>query len=337
MVRMKDAISIVIPCHGGASTIERTIDSALGQNEGAVRLIVVIDEDCAVTDAILERVCDDRISVIRNRRTLGAPASRNIGLAKVQTPYVTFLDSDDFYLGDLIAPLVRQMAAEAADIGFGPSIWWNSQHGYTHHRIPRFRDQEDVFVKWFGKRVNVNTSAVVWRTDYVRAIGGWDEELHRNQDGDVALRAMLLGARFTQSSSGAGVWTNDRSLTRITTRTDNLDSLIRLVDKFLNMRSAAVPDLARIAACLDYCLVIAHLAYSNAQDAIGDQAMARRRERGVSDHQGDLLHVLSVSTRHLPIGLRMSAWRLIRSARDAVQRIGSTRESSIQRPATRAD
>lgn len=318
-------ISVVIPSFGGADTIRRAVETSFSQARGNVRVIVVIDDDCDTTEKTLQDMNDARIEILRNERNSGAPVSRNRGLARVTTSFVTFLDCDDFYDGDFLAPLVEAMKAHSADIGFGPSIYWTPQRGYENRRVPTYRDSKDVFVKWLGQRINVNTAAIVWRTDYVREIGGWDEALGRNQDGDIALRAILNGARFAQSSSGAGVYSNEdfRSRFRISTRTDNLSSLLRVVDKFLGSKSNVVPDSARIAACAEYCLVIAHLAYSNAQDVIGDEAMARRQALGFKNHRGDLAHILSVSSRFVPKGPRMAFWRSFRASREFVLRIKS--------------
>ena len=312
-------ISIVIPSFGGAATVSRATTSALSQAGGRVRAIFVIDDDCGHTRRILESLDDARIGIVSNQRPLGAPASRNVGLGLVDTPFVTFLDVDDFYEGDFLAPLFRTMAEQSSDIGFGPSVSYSPRFSFERYRIPNYRNQEDVFVKWLGRRINVNTAAVVWRTDYIRSIGGWDEKLQRNQDGEIALRSMLLGAGFAQSREGAGVWFDDRSINRITTRTDNLDSLLYIVDKFLEMSSPVVPDPARITACARYCLVIAHLAFSNGQDEVGARALEKRRSLGFADYSGDWRFVASAATRLIPKEPRLAFWSALRKSRDSVK------------------
>ena len=72
-------LSVVVPAYRARHTISRTIDSALGQCGGQVRVIVVIDDGSEETLKLLERRKDDRISVVMNERKLGAPASRNRG------------------------------------------------------------------------------------------------------------------------------------------------------------------------------------------------------------------------------------------------------------------
>ncbi len=312
-------ISVVIPAFEASATISRAVTSTLAQAGGRVRAIVVIDDNCRTTENILTALGDPRITIIRNARNLGAPKSRNRGLAIAATPYVAFLDCDDFYHGDFLGPLIRKMQPESADIGFGPSLWWSPQRGIEHVRIPAYRNPEDVFVQWLGWQINVNTASVVWKTDFVRQIKGWDEDIRRNQDGEIALRAMLLGAHVAQSQDGAGVWTNDRSRRRITTRTDNLESLLAIVDKLLAIPSDVIPHQAKTSACSNYCLMIAHLAYSNDQDEIGNLALAQRRALGVAEYSGPLSYRLSTFTRFIPRGPRKLMWKSIRKMRDIFQ------------------
>lgn len=328
-------ISVVIPAFDASATIARAVTSALAQADGRVRTIVVIDDNCRTTENILTAMRDPRIAIERNVCNLGAPKSRNRGLAMTTTPYVTFLDGDDFYHGDFLGPLIRKMQSESADIGFGPSVWWSPQRGIEHVRIPAYRNQEDVFVQWLGRQINVNTASVVWKTDFVRQIKGWDESIGRNQDGEIALRAMLLGAHFAQSQEGAGVWTNDRSLQRITTRTDNLESLLAIVDKLLAIPSKVISHQAKTAACSNYCLMIAHLGYSNDQDEIGDLALAQRLALGVADSSGSRSYRFFTFTRFIPRGPRKLMWKSIRKTRDIIQsaKFRITRPFSARRPA----
>lgn len=303
-------VTVVTPCYNDAGTIGRAIASALQQDGGNVSVIVV--DDGGEARPSRAELGDRRITVLTNQRNLGAPASRNRGLDLVTTPFVSFLDADDRFDGDFLAPLIRAMEVADADIGFGPSVTWNPQRGYGARRLARYRDHADAFSQWLGKRNNVNCASVLWSTRFVRAIGGWDCDISRNQDGEIALRAILKGANFVTSDQGAGVWTNDRTLPRITTRNDNFGSLLQIVDKFLALRSAVVPDDTRVRVCARYCLTIAHLAFASGQDEIGRQALHRRRALGFSDYDADWRYVLSASLRVVPRMPRIMLWRLVR-------------------------
>jgi hypothetical protein len=132
----------------------------------------------------------------------------------------------------------------------------------------------------------------------------------RNQDGELALRAMLLGARFAQSTSGAGVWCNHSGPSRISERTDNLGALLDVVDKLARISSQSVPGSVRRKAAASHLHNIALRAYRVGQDEVGDEAMRRRRALGYADSQGSLTCRAAVALRALPRGPRSLMWRL---------------------------
>ena len=300
-------VTTVIPCFQAADTIARAVASALSQNRGAIRVITVIDGPCADTQRIVERLNDPRVSLVVNQTNLGAPASRNRGLGLATSPYISFLDADDYFEGDLLGPLVALMQEEKADLGFGPSVHLHPQ--YTRRFGPDYVDHEDAFVRWFSGIQNVNTASVAWSASYLRSIGGWDEAIRRNQDGELALRAILLGARFARSFEAAGVWVNNSGGARITSRTDNLGALIDVVDKFEKMRSDVVPDSARLFACGCRLRRIAMLAYRAGDLGVAAEAMARRRRLGFPDPKFDTDRLMAALANPLSPKQREAAWR----------------------------
>lgn len=303
-------ITVVIPCYQADRTVIRAVDSALSQCDGKVSIVVVIDDGSETTLGLVKQLGDPRIRTVMNERNLGAPASRNRGLELAATPFVSFLDADDFYEGDFLAPLIALMEREDSDVGFGPSVYWNERDGYTYRYVPDYKDRSDVFYRWFSGMRSVNTCSVAWRSSYLRKIGGWDESIKRNQDGELAMRAILLGAKFSMSAVGAGVWFNDTAVPSISTRTDNLSVLFDVVSKFQAMRSDFVPDSLRIEACARHLHLIAHAAYRAGADEVGVEAMRRRRALGFSDHQGDTRHRISVALRIVPPRIRAGLWRV---------------------------
>ena len=151
----------------------------------------------------------------------------------------------------------------------------------------------------------------MWRSTYLRKIGGWDEKIERNQDGELALRAALLGARFSQSTCGAGVWVNDHSTTRVSTRMDTIDRLFAIEEKFKAMKSKFVTDEIRFQACAHYLHRVADIAYRAGADQVGAEAMARRRMLGFRDASGEPKRRFSVALRIVPKPVRARLWHVI--------------------------
>lgn len=319
-------ITTVIPSFEGAPTIERAVTSALAQNGGQIDVIVVVDDACDKTRRILKELGERRVKVIINETNAGAPASRNRGLAEVTTPYVSFLDSDDYIEGDMLGALIGRMRAQQAQLGFGPSVHLN--WGKPRRLNPDFRTHEDVFVRWFSGVQNVQTASVAWSTDYLRSIGGWDENIRRNQDGELALRAVLLGARFACSFEGAGVWVNNDSSARITRRTDNLGALIDVVAKLEKMHSEVVSDSARLKACAAQLRRVTKVAYRAGELSVAADAVAYLRKLGFPPPRIDLERLMAIAVRPLPARQRRAAWLLAHQVRKG---LSPRRDSAVPR------
>ncbi len=91
---MNDDITVVITCFNYGGFLAEAIDSALAQEGGAPRVIVVDDGSTdAESLAALERL-PDGVELIRQPNA-GLSAARNTGLRAADTPYLIVLDADD--------------------------------------------------------------------------------------------------------------------------------------------------------------------------------------------------------------------------------------------------
>ncbi|AJD02290.1 glycosyltransferase family 2 protein [Campylobacter lari] len=91
-------ISIILPTYNVEKYIARALESCINQTFKDIEIIVV--DDCGVDKSIdiaKEYASkDDRIKIIHNEENLGTFASRNIGVLNSNSPYIMFLDPDDY-------------------------------------------------------------------------------------------------------------------------------------------------------------------------------------------------------------------------------------------------
>src|SRR5262245_28003536 len=92
---MPSGVSVVIPAYQAASTIERSVASAIGQSRPPEQVIVVDDASTDDTSGLVERAFGRRVQVYRLPENVGAGAARNFGIGKASGKYVAFLDADD--------------------------------------------------------------------------------------------------------------------------------------------------------------------------------------------------------------------------------------------------
>ena len=93
----KNNVSVIIPVHNGEKYIERCIESLLNQSYKNIEIIVINDNSTDATNKIVAKYLElPNVKLIVNKETLGPAKTRNLGLRKVNSPYVLFLDCDDW-------------------------------------------------------------------------------------------------------------------------------------------------------------------------------------------------------------------------------------------------
>src|SRR5205085_3587592 len=94
--KRSDLITVVIPCHNAAATLDAAIESVRAQD--GIRLdVVVIDDGSTDTSPVIARRFDPAVRVIVDTHR-GASAARNPGIAESGGEWLVFLDADDLLL-----------------------------------------------------------------------------------------------------------------------------------------------------------------------------------------------------------------------------------------------
>ncbi len=109
-VSARPLISVIIPAHNNAATIETAIESILRQTYTNLEVIVVDDNSTDNTEQIVGNMSkkdprvsyyvlpsddNERIDPILNRNTNAGYAARNFGFTKARGELITFQDGDD--------------------------------------------------------------------------------------------------------------------------------------------------------------------------------------------------------------------------------------------------
>lgn len=187
-------VDVVIPMHNSALWVGGALDSLLEQGPCLGQVICVdnnsTDNSSDVVQTWGQAHPDVRLKLIEER-TPGACAARNAGLKEVNTTWVQFLDSDD-----LLGPqkMASQMAlGQNRDMVYGHFMF--SREGRAW---PSWTMSADPVAGLAHGRTGQTTSNL-FRTESVRAAGGWDESLSSAQEYDLMFRMFKAGGRFTMS------------------------------------------------------------------------------------------------------------------------------------------
>ncbi len=187
------SISVIIPVYNQAQYVKEAIQSVLAQTWPDFELIVVDDGSTDETPQVLARFNDSRIRVIRQPNG-GLSAARNRGLRESIAPYISLLDSDDFYYPEKLE-LLKNYLDTHPEIGMvsGGFVIVDPK-GITLKQVltaaPMFGLPDMLVYNPFIP------SAVMIRKEWLDVVGDFDEAIPSTQDWDLWLRMSYAGSKF---------------------------------------------------------------------------------------------------------------------------------------------
>lgn len=173
---MRD-VSLVIPFWDlDRSILQECIDSIWAQTHRCHILVV----DNASTVPVAPQ---DGIEVLRLEKRVSVGQARNLGLAKVDTPFVMFMDADDVLLPGAVSHLLDLIASRpGASLAAGRIIDWVPETGLKHpkqwpsnlakqiNRFPHLFRLVNVF-----RNVTPVTGCAVMHTQMAQSTGGFPD------------------------------------------------------------------------------------------------------------------------------------------------------------------
>lgn len=111
-------ISVVIPCHQCAKTIDATVSSAINQTLAPIEIILVENGSTDETNCILQSWQNKYPNIIKVvvLAGTGASAARNKGVQLARGEYIAFLDADDVWHHQKLALQLDAMTRKNAVI-----------------------------------------------------------------------------------------------------------------------------------------------------------------------------------------------------------------------------
>lgn len=179
-------ISVVIPTHNRASLLGDAIESVLASPliDDRHNVIVVDDGSTDETPAVVARYGVPYVRV----GAAGPSGARNAGLAFAHCEFVAFLDDDDVWLADNMAPqLEALLAAPSAAFAYGRVLRTKFDLEPFATAMPE-PPLPSGRIAAFLVRNNVQLGSVLFRKAMVVAAGGFDPAMRYCEDGDLLLR-----------------------------------------------------------------------------------------------------------------------------------------------------
>jgi glycosyltransferase involved in cell wall biosynthesis len=180
-------VSVIVPTRDRWPLLEVTLQGALGQERTELEVVVVDDGSQDDTPRRLSEIRDPRVRVVRHERPRGVAGARNQGIAAARGKWVAFLDDDDLWSPRKLRAQLD--AAHEQEAGFAYCAAVVVDEGAAPFYSPPLTDPAKLARDLL--RVNVmpgGSSNVIARTELVRSLGGFDEQLEQLADWDLWIR-----------------------------------------------------------------------------------------------------------------------------------------------------
>lgn len=186
----REEVSIVIPVYNRADIVCRTLDSVAAQTWRPLHLIVVDNNSTDGSAGVVSRwiAAHERDEALRvtflSELKPGASAARNRGLREVDSEHVIFFDSDDEMMPRLVEKAVNS-------IGSADLVYWKAELvGLDGARTMKPFHKDDLVRRQFYNSM-LATQIYMVRTDFIRKIGGWEEDAPVWNDWELGVRIAL--------------------------------------------------------------------------------------------------------------------------------------------------
>lgn len=140
----ENELTIIVPVYNGDKYISRCLESIINQSLKDIQIIVVNDASTDLTSKTIKeyKAKHNNISIINLHKNEGTGKARNIGLSKVNSEFVSFLDADDWVDLNAYITMYNELKKNHSDIAvcgirneFNNYLLSNFRYMYTYKNI----------------------------------------------------------------------------------------------------------------------------------------------------------------------------------------------------------
>lgn len=197
-------VSVIIPAHNAASTIDSCLQSVFTQLHKDLEIIVVEDSSTDDTASRLQRLSDPRLRILK-ASCRSAAVSRNHGLAEAKGEFIQFLDADDLLSENKIQVQLSHLSKyDNSTISNCPWAHFISDPSEAFWQ-PQIIDKDIKPIDWLTMSWNgcgmSQTACWLAPKRLLDFAGKWNENLTRNpnDDGEYFCRVLLKAKQIVFS------------------------------------------------------------------------------------------------------------------------------------------
>ncbi|MBL8015115.1 MAG: glycosyltransferase [Candidatus Doudnabacteria bacterium] len=219
---MKPIFSIITPTYNQGKFISKTIESILGQagdffidyiimdgasTDQTVGIIQKYEAEVLAGDMVAEEAglkfykpksrFNKNLGIsfrYESKKDKGQSDAINQGFAKAVGQYTTWLNSDDYYIGQVISSMLRVFQSTGADVVVGDTVGYDGdgkEIWRASHNIPSIYSM-------LYEQIAPQQPAIFYTKELIDRVGGVNENLHYVMDIDLWLKFLFAGAKFAK-------------------------------------------------------------------------------------------------------------------------------------------
>jgi glycosyltransferase involved in cell wall biosynthesis len=186
--------TVIIPLYNKEKYLEKAINSILNQTFTDFELLIINDCSTDKSVEIASKFISDKVQIIHHEKNSGLAATRNTGIKKATSNYVTFLDADDIWKPHFLEKTYNliQNFPEARIFGTNYEEIWDSTIKNPHNNSDSLPENFEGYVNFF--KINIkqglyNHGSVCLHKEVYENVGFYNENIQLSQDLDFNIRA----------------------------------------------------------------------------------------------------------------------------------------------------
>lgn len=208
-------VSVLIPMYNAEKYISATIENVLKQTWSDLEIIIVDDGSTDNSYNIAKQYESSNIHIYQQKNK-GASAARNLAFEKSTGELIQYLDADDFLSYNKIEAQVnlynrvndRNAIIASGILLFDGDIMETICIPHRQMSTDYYNKPIDLLVDICREKYIVQSSIWLMHRDLLNKVGGWNEKLTLNDDGEYFFRVVGQSSGVYFCSQGAVFYRN---------------------------------------------------------------------------------------------------------------------------------
>ena len=246
------SVTIIMPFHNRVEFVGQTLTSLLKQTVQGMQILIVNDGSDAEPRQALAQIIDAEsfsqlaIQIVDAPIPSGAAGARNLGLSKVTTPFVLFIDDDDVFAPNAVELCLEAQQRTNSDIVTMAFSYFDGAEypdfSLTSGMLIHFHSDQD----WVSALTYncIGGISALYRTEVITRYGGFEcGPFAGEEDWQLLLKLAMAGCR-TINLPIPLLWYRNTpfSLSKKMLHFDSRHQLFKLYEKVLPPQLQALPE-----------------------------------------------------------------------------------------------